>query len=504
MKRFLPALLLILVMFSGCIESAYIVGRGPDLSVSADPQKIFSGEKTTIYVDIENNGEKTYEKVFADVFDIGMLEYAGQNQASSSSSTSQPSSSSQPSLSPSTLQASFSALQPSSQPSSTDVLSNAVTGNVLSNVITGEAAGITIKLNKYCDITGYYLDSDNYYYEIRCRYFIKTDSPNAPIPVTLYYKDSSSSAKEFWIEAYPNLQWNDIQIRASLRYDAINKRLYMSGDAAWITEGGTIRFRYADGRIVDYYAQIDFRGDGPSGRIVLVDPATGKKMFGIIPTGQVQNGNPVVAIEGSATYDGTNLYFQMTEGHVRMVPYNRITGQVADTETPQVDATDKPIELSEGTTDITGSTTVSSNSCSAKYECIREDLDYCGSCDSGTCTPKRGTKDAGQSCAMGCECKKGMYCEGVCKAPSKWTLCKADKEYKPESRMISYYYCAPEQCPYMSASRSDATIHMSVIRLAHQVTNALFAGKAFALILTACSLKVTCASEHVSVLRADA
>lgn len=62
-----------LILLSGCVSNGSFE-HGLFVTMQADPQTIFTDRETTVYVDIENRGERSIRDITVDIFDVGLME----------------------------------------------------------------------------------------------------------------------------------------------------------------------------------------------------------------------------------------------------------------------------------------------------------------------------------------------------------------------------------------------------------------------------------------------
>jgi len=72
-KYFFILLLLPIIAISGCVQQSVLGSGGLELSVKADRSNIYASQNTTLFVDVSNNDERAYWKVFVDVYNTGEL-----------------------------------------------------------------------------------------------------------------------------------------------------------------------------------------------------------------------------------------------------------------------------------------------------------------------------------------------------------------------------------------------------------------------------------------------
>ncbi len=80
-------LLLVAAFAAGCINTPAITSNGVLISMNANPPQIFTGAKTTIGIDIDNNNAKTILDVSADIFETGILSLQEANAVSKRTET---------------------------------------------------------------------------------------------------------------------------------------------------------------------------------------------------------------------------------------------------------------------------------------------------------------------------------------------------------------------------------------------------------------------------------
>ena len=65
-------ILVLLIAVSGC-NGISTASEGLDVRIETSPNKLFPGGKVTLFIDVENKDEKTYNNILIDVFDTGEL-----------------------------------------------------------------------------------------------------------------------------------------------------------------------------------------------------------------------------------------------------------------------------------------------------------------------------------------------------------------------------------------------------------------------------------------------
>ncbi len=71
-KKKIYVILIFLVAISAC-NGPLPSSEGLDVRIETSPNKLFPGGKVTLFIDVENKDEKTFENILIDVFDTGEL-----------------------------------------------------------------------------------------------------------------------------------------------------------------------------------------------------------------------------------------------------------------------------------------------------------------------------------------------------------------------------------------------------------------------------------------------
>src|SRR3990167_9304407 len=275
----LMLILLALIFLSGCIASRFSLNE-LGISTGANPERIFAGENTQLYVDVENNGKRTYHDVSIDVFDTGIMEFANAPAANEENKND--------------VTAQLVNLKNIiiENPFDKNVLVDTASEKILdfNNMITGKSIIVISepqKITDYCTFAGSWSDSEDYSYIIQCQYEVHTG--DVRIPISVVYKRAiitnaygqEQVLEDYNVMMFAYVSWDEIKQKTGADYR--DDRFYLRGGATWMSNDRRMRVNFLDGRIHNYNVNVETNNGVPTGRVKL-SPADNGPQVDLAPT----------------------------------------------------------------------------------------------------------------------------------------------------------------------------------------------------------------------------
>jgi hypothetical protein len=412
--------------FSGVVQETM---KGPDFSIEVDPSRVFAGEETTIYIDVENNAEQTYDKIFVDVFDTGMMESLGVAEGGNNLVTGNVVGDAcvQTALS---FGKSFYSLYQCSNECTDGTQIQGVCRQGVCCLPTGHSWSGKIKLGKHCWISFYDVDVgdvDEWQYTIGCLFNVNSGGKTIPL-IVQYTKRGELEEISMRISA----NWDDISAGSELNYDASSDTLYFRVGGLYLKNGQNIRV-YHQGVVENLKVKLKKKNGKPTGEVELQDENGNVKhnLAAIARVSEEALGGPLKInlprIESSPDILGepptlkTAVVEKAEDGTIKL----ELTEDSFSLEEPETPTPPDPEETETG------------GECETSKDCITG----CQVCINNMCVDADSVK-TGNTCEKSCQCEDGWCENGKCKTSNNWLMCEKEKRNTKTNELVKYYYCS--------------------------------------------------------------